>query len=239
MSRRVLITGGTRGIGRAIATAFRDKGYTVAVTYVGNDEAARVFEREVSVRSFKWDVSDFAACEQNMSLVEHYLGGSIEILVNNAGIIRDGMLHKQDFENWYSVIHTNLLSVFNMSRCVIESMRDAKWGRIINMSSVNAHGMLGQTNYAAAKAGVEGFTKSLALESARLGITVNAIAPGYTNTDMVANVPSEILTQILSKVPINRLATVQEIAAMALFLGGEDAAFITGAVIPVNGGLYM
>ena len=235
--RRVLITGGTRGIGHAMALAFKKAGYNVAATYAGNEEAAKKFEQETAIKPFKWDVANFEQCQIGIKEVEKYLGGNIEILVNNAGITRDGMLHKQTFENWQAVINTNLGSVFNMSRVVIEDMREAKFGRIISMSSVNAHGMLGQTNYSAAKAGIEGFTKALALESARANITVNAIAPGYMNTEMVAAVPKEALDKIIAKVPMGRLGTVEEIAAAALFLASEGAGFITGAVIPLNGAL--
>ncbi|MBI1954700.1 MAG: 3-oxoacyl-ACP reductase, partial [Proteobacteria bacterium] len=235
MSRRVLITGGTRGIGHAIAIAFKNNGDKVAATYHGNNEAAQAFEKETGIKVFKWDVASFEECKQNIPLVDVYLGGNVEVLVNNAGITKDAVMHKQSFENWLAVINTNLNSVFNMSRCVIEAMRNAKFGRIINISSVNANGMFGQTNYSAAKAGVEGFTKALALESARVGVTVNAIAPGYIGTDMVAGMPPEALSKMVEKVPMNRLGKVEEISATAVFLASEGASFITGAVIAVNG----
>ena len=206
MSRRVLITGGTRGIGATTALFFKNNGYNVAVTYAGNDSAAKKFEKDTGIKAFKWDVSNYDECVEGISQVEGYLGGNIEVLVNNAGITRDGFMHKMSTNDWTDVIRTNLSSVFNMSRAVIEKMRENKFGRIISMSSVNANGMVGQTNYSAAKAGIEGFTKALSLESARAGITVNAIAPGYINTEMVASVPQEALDKIISKVPANREA---------------------------------
>lgn len=237
--RRVLITGGTKGIGKEIALAFQNNGDSVAVIYMHDVEGAKQMEIEHGISTFFCDVSNFQDCQEILPKIIQKLGGNIQILVNNAGITRDKMLHKQDNDGWLSVLQTNLFSVFNMSRAVIENMRTSQYGRIINISSVNAHGALGQTNYAASKAGVEGFTKSLALESARVGVTVNAIAPGYVDTDMVRNMPQEILQSIVSKVPMNRLAKPQEIANTAVFLASNDAAFITGAVIPVNGGLHM
>lgn len=235
--RRVLITGGTRGIGASIAEAFKNAGYKVAVSYAGNDAAAQAFEKQTGIKPFKWDVSNFNACQAGIKQAEEYLGGNIEILVNNAGITRDGMMHKMPDNNWYDVINNNLSSVFNMSRNVIDQMRTNKFGRIISMSSVNANGMMGQTNYSAAKAGIEGFTKALALESARSGITVNAVAPGYVNTEMVAAMPAEALEKIVSKVPMGRLGEADEIARTILFLAQDNSAFITGTVIAVNGGL--
>lgn len=237
--RRVLVTGGTRGIGKAISMAFKAAGYKVAVTYGGNDELAKKYEAETGIKTFKWDVSDFDACKKGVVKVEEHLGGNIEILVNNAGITRDGMMHKMPPENWYDVIKTNLSSVYNMSATVIEKMREAKFGRIISMSSVNANGMMGQTNYSAAKAGIEGFTKALALEGARAGITANAVAPGYINTEMVGAIAPEILDKIIAKVPMGRLGKAEEIARVILFLAQDESAFITGAVIPVNGGLRV
>lgn len=237
--RRVLVTGGTRGIGKEIAIAFKQQGHKVAIGYASNATAAAALESEHGISAFKWDVSDFEQSKIAVSEIKQKLGGNIEVLINNAGITKDKMLHKQDFEGWTKVIDNNLTSVFNMSRLVIEEMRAAEYGRIISISSVNAYGALGQTNYAATKAGIEGFTRSLALESARLGITVNAIAPGYVDTEMVHMMPAETLDAIVSKVPMRRLGRTQEIAATALFLASKDAAFITGAVIPVNGGLHM
>lgn len=236
-TRRALVTGGTRGIGAAIATALKSAGYEVAATYAGNTQAAEKFESETGIKTFKWDVSSFEACQKGVKDVETALGGSIDVLVNNAGITRDGMLHKAAANDWNDVISTNLNSVFNMTRSVIESMRTNKWGRIISLSSVNANGMMGQTNYAAAKAGIEGFTKSLALESARSGVTVNAIAPGYMNTEMVAAVPQDALDKIVASVPMQRLGETTEIANVVEFLASDRASFITGTVVAVNGGL--
>lgn len=238
-SRRVLVTGGTRGIGAAIAQQFKNAGYSVAVTYAGNDEAAKAFESKTGIKTFKWNVGNFNECQEGVRKVEEALGGNIEILVNNAGITRDGMMHKMTPENWTDVITTNLGSVFNMSRSVIEKMRDNKFGRIISMSSVNAHGQLGQTNYAAAKAGIEGFTKSLALEGAKSGVTVNAIAPGYIGTEMVGAMPQEVLDKIVARVPTGRLGEPDEIARTALFLASDQSGFITGTVVAVNGGLRV
>lgn len=237
MSRRVLVTGGTRGIGSEIAKAFKTAGYKVAVNYAGNSEAAKKFEDTSGIKTFKWNVASFQECQLGVKAVEDYLGGNIEVLVNNAGITRDGAIHKMLPENWDIVIQTNLSSVFYMSRSVIEKMREAKFGRIISMSSVNANGMFGQTNYAAAKAGIEGLMKSIALEGARNSVTANAIAPGYINTEMVAAVPQEALDKIIAKVPVGRLGEAKEIARTAVFLASDDAGFITGTVIAVNGGL--
>jgi len=239
MSRRALVTGGTRGLGAAIAKAFKAAGYKTCVTYAGNEEAAKKFEAETGIKAFKWDVANFNECIEGVKKAEEYLGGNVEVLVNNAGITRDGMMHKMPPENWMAVISTNLGSVYNMSRNVIEKMRENKFGRIISLSSVNANGMMGQTNYAAAKAGIEGFTKSLALEGAKSGITANAVAPGYMNTEMVAAVPADALQQIISKVPVQRLGDVNEIARTVLFLADDASGFITGAVMPVNGGLRV
>ncbi len=239
MNRRALITGGTRGIGAGIAIALKAAGYHVCVNYAGNTNAAVELENKHGIKTFKWDVSDFNACQKGVADAKEYLGGNIEILVNNAGITRDGMMHKMSVDNWNAVIATNLTSIFNMSRCVIEDMRQNKFGRIISMSSVNANGQLGQTNYAAAKAGIEGFTKSLALESAKSGITVNAIAPGYINTEMVAAMDAGVLEKIVDRVPVGRLGSVDDISNTVIFLASEAASFITGAVIPVNGALRV
>ncbi len=237
MTRRAIVTGGTRGIGAAISKALKGAGYNVCAIYAGNDEAAKKFENETGIKTLKCNVANYNECAEGFKKAEGILGGSCEVLVNNAGITRDGMMHKMTPEHWNDVITTNLSSAFNTSRCVIEKMRENKWGRIISMSSVNANGMMGQTNYAAAKAGIEGFTKSLALEGARAGITVNAIAPGYINTDMVAAVPEEALKGIIAKVPVQRLGEASEIARTVCFLADDTAGFITGTVISVNGGL--
>ncbi len=237
MNRRVLVTGGTRGLGAAIAKEFKQAGYKVAAVYAGNDEVAKKFEAGTGIKVFKWDVANFSECQKGVAEVEKHLGGNIEVLVNNAGITRDGVMHKMPTENWDIVIQTNLSSVFYMCRSVIEKMREAKYGRIISMSSVNANGMFGQVNYAAAKAGIEGITKSIALEGARNNITANAIAPGYMNSEMVAAVPQDYLNKIIAKVPVGRLGDPKEIARTALFLASDDAGFITGTVIAINGGL--
>lgn len=239
MSRRALVTGGTRGIGKATAIALQSAGNKVAVVYAGNDTAAQEFEKETGMKTFKWDVSDFESCQKGVAQVEDYLAGNIEILVNNAGITRDSMCHKMPVENWDKVIKTNLSSVFYMSRSVIEKMRATKFGRIISMSSVNANGMMGQVNYAAAKAGIEGLTKTLALEGAHFGITANAVAPGYINTEMVAAVPQAALEKIISKVPAGRLGEAYEIARTIAFLASDESEFINGAIIPVNGALRV
>ena len=237
--RRVLVTGGLRGIGFGIANAFKANGYKVIIADIADLDSIKKFEDSHQIPVVSWDVSNYKICAENISKAEERLGGNIEILINNAGITRDAMLHKQSIENWDAVIDINLSSVYNMCRVVIEKMRAAKFGRIINMSSVNAHGMLGQTNYSASKAGIEGFTKSLAMESARNAITVNAIAPGYVNTEMVAAIPQDVLAKIIEKIPIGRLAEVSEIVRAAMFLAAEDAGFITGVVIPINGGLRL
>ncbi|AWD32940.1 Putative acetoacetyl-CoA reductase [Candidatus Fokinia solitaria] len=239
MSRRVLITGGIKGLGKAIAKKFYESGYTVAVTYNSDKAAATAIEKSIVTKAFCWDVGNFEECQFHISAVEDYLGGNVEILINNAGITQDRMFHKTEHNDWESVLRTNLFSVFNMSRCVIQKMRDNKFGRIINISSVNANGMLGQTNYSASKAGIEGFTKALALENAALGITVNAIAPGYLGTDMVMHMKQEDLQRVVSKIPIGRLGTPEEIAEIAAFLAKNSTAFITGAVINANGGLRV
>ena len=239
MSRVALVTGGTRGIGAAIAKALKEKGYKVAANYGGNDEAAAKFKAETSIPVFKWDVSSFEACAAGVKKVEAELG-PIEVLVNNAGITRDAMLHRMTPEQWKQVIDTNLGSLFNMCRPVIEGMRARKFGRIVNISSINGQkGQMGQTNYSAAKAGDIGFTKALAQESARSGITVNAICPGYINTEMVQAVPKEVLEKsILPLIPVNRLGEPEEIARSVVFLAADDAGFITGSTLTVNGGQY-
>jgi acetoacetyl-CoA reductase len=239
VSRRALVTGGTRGIGKAIALALKAQGHKVVVFYIGNEETAQKFTQETGIAAVKCDVSKYEQCVEAIKQAEAILGGNIEILVNNAGITRDAMLHKLDADKFAEVIINNLLSVGYMSKCVIQAMRDNKFGRIISMSSINAHGAAGQTNYSAAKAGIEGFTKALALESARLGITVNAVAPGYTNTEMVAAMPKEALDAVVAKVPAQRLAEVSEIARVVLFLAEDDSSFITGQVIGVNGALRV
>ena len=240
MAGVALVTGGTRGIGAAISVALNAAGYSVAATYGGNDEAAAAFKKANGIAVYKWDVGDFEACKAGVAQVEADLG-PVEVLVNNAGITRDGMLHKMTPENWRAVITTNLDSLFNMTRNVIEGMRGRGYGRIISISSINGQqGQMGQTNYCAAKAGLIGFTKAAAQENAFKGITVNAIAPGYVGTEMVRAVPEEVLkSKILPHIPVGRLAEPDEVARCAVFLASKDAGFITGSTLTVNGGQYM
>ncbi len=239
MGRVALVTGGTRGIGAAISRMLQQDGFVVAATYQGNDEAAQAFREATGIAVYKWDVSDFDACADGIARVTADLG-AVSVLVNNAGITRDGMLHKMGVDQWNAVIQTNLTSAFNLCRAVISDMREAKYGRIINISSVNGQkGQMGQTNYAAAKAGLIGFSKSLALEGANKGITVNVIAPGYTETDMVAAVPEKVMQSILGQIPVGRLGQVDEIAHAVSFLASDRAGFITGATLAINGGQYM
>jgi acetoacetyl-CoA reductase len=240
MSRVALVTGGSRGIGAAISKALKQAGYKVAANYAGNDEAAAKFKSETGIPVYKWDVSSFEACSEGIQKVEAELG-PIEVLVNNAGITRDAMLHRMKPEQWKQVIDTNLGSLFNMCRPLIEGMRARKFGRIINISSINGQkGQMGQTNYSAAKAGDIGFTKALAQESAKAGITVNAICPGYINTEMVQAVPKDVLEKnILPQIPVGRLGEPEEIARVVVFLASDDAGFITGSTITANGGQYF
>jgi len=240
MVRTALITGGTRGIGAAIATALKQAGYQVVAVYGGNDQAAQKFKETTGIPVQKWDVSSHEACANGVKQVETQFG-PIDVLVNNAGITRDVMFHKMTPEQWSSVINTNLNSLFNMCRPVIEGMRERGFGRIINISSVNGQkGQMGQTNYSAAKAGEIGFTKALAQENARKGITVNAICPGYIGTEMVQAIPKEVLEKsILPYIPIGRLGEPGEIARSVLFLASDEAGFITGSTLTVNGGQYM
>ncbi|HUJ02075.1 MAG TPA: acetoacetyl-CoA reductase [Rhizomicrobium sp.] len=239
MSRVALVTGGTRGIGHAISVAFRQAGYKVAANYGGNDEAAAKFKSETGIDVFKWDVGDFAACQAGIADVAKALG-PVDVLINNAGITRDAMLHKMTAEQWREVIRVDLDSLFNMCRHVIDSMREKNFGRIINISSINGQkGQMGQTNYSAAKAGIIGFTKALAQETAKKGITVNAIAPGYIDTEMVKAVPEKVLESIIATIPVGRLGKAEEIAKAALFLASDDSAFITGATLTVNGAQYI
>jgi len=240
MARVALVTGGTRGIGAAISVALKQAGYLVAANYAGNDEAAEKFKAETGIPVFKWSVADFDACGEGIKRVEAELG-PIDILVNNAGITRDGMFHKMTREQWDAVIGTNLNSLFNMSRQVWEGMRDRKFGRIINISSINGQkGQMGQVNYSAAKAGDIGFTKALAQEGAFKGITVNAICPGYIATEMVRAIDPAVLEKnILPHIPVGRLGEPEEIARIVTFLASDDAGFITGSTISANGGQYM
>jgi acetoacetyl-CoA reductase len=237
--RVAIVTGGTRGIGKAISVALKNAGYQVAAVYGGNDEVAKAFTDETGIAAYKWDVSNFEACKTGVAAVVKQFG-PVEVLVNNAGITRDGTMHKMSFEQWNAVVQTNLGSCFNMCRCVIEQMRERKFGRIVNIGSINGQaGQYGQVNYAAAKSGIHGFTKALAQEGARAGVTVNAIAPGYIDTDMVAAVPQEVLGKIIAKIPVNRLGRADEIARGVSFLVNENAGFITGSTLSINGGQHM
>ena len=239
MARVALVTGGTRGIGAAISKALKAAGYKVAASYAGNDAAAEKFKSETGIPVYKWDVSSFDACAAGVKQVEADLG-PVDVLINNAGITKDGAFHKMTLDQWNAVINTNLGSLFNMTRQVIEGMRERGWGRIINISSINGQkGQLGQTNYSAAKAGVIGFTKALALECARKGVTVNAIAPGYVDTDMLAAVPEKVLQGIVDQIPVGRLGRGEEIADAVSFLAGDGAGYVTGATLTVNGGQFM
>ncbi|MCB1751059.1 MAG: acetoacetyl-CoA reductase [Gammaproteobacteria bacterium] len=239
MSRVAVVTGGTRGIGEGISIALKEAGLTVAANYAGNDERANAFSEERDIAVYKWDVSDADACAAGLAKVEADLG-PVAVVVNNAGITRDAMLHKLTVEKWLEVINTNLNSMFYMTRPVIDGMRERGFGRIVNISSINGQkGQMGQTNYSAAKAGIIGFSKALAQETARKGITVNTICPGYINTEMVAAVPEKVLEGIIATIPVGRLGKAEEIAAMVRFLVSDEAAFITGAVMTVNGGQYI
>jgi len=239
MARIALVTGGTRGIGAAISKALKDKGCTVAANYGGNDEAAARFKDETGINVYKFDVSDFDACQAGIAEIENDLG-PVDILVNNAGITRDTMIHKMDKAKWDAVLRTNLDSCFNTVRPVIDGMRERGFGRIINISSINGQkGQMGQTNYSAAKAGVIGFTKALAQAPARKGITVNCVAPGYIDTDMVADVPKEVLDGIIATIPVGRLGKAEEIAFCVSFLADDAAGFITGATLTANGAQYI
>ncbi len=240
MSRVALVTGGTRGIGAAIASALKDAGYKVAANYAGNDDAANAFNSETGIPVYKWSVADYDACAAGIGQVESDLG-PVEVLVNNAGITRDGMFHRMTREQWSEVIDTNLNGLFNMTHPVFPGMRERGFGRIINISSINGQkGQAGQANYSASKAGDIGFTKALAQEGAFKGITVNAICPGYIGTEMVRAVPEKVLNEkILPLIPVGRLGEPEEIARCVVFLASDDSGFITGATISANGGQYM
>jgi len=239
MGRVALVTGGTRGIGAAISIALQDAGHTVAATFAGNVEKANAFKAETGIGVYQFDVGDFEACKDGIAQIENDLG-PVEILVNNAGITRDGTLHKMSAENWGAVIDTNLNSCFNMCRAVIDGMRERGFGRIVNISSVNGQaGQLGQSNYSAAKAGMIGFTKALAQEGASKGITVNAIAPGYINTEMVQAVPQHVVERIVATIPVGRLGEPEEVARCVVFLAADEAGFITGSTLSANGGQHM
>ena len=239
MSKVAIVTGGTRGIGEAISLALREMGYTVAANYAGNDAKAQAFTDKTGIASFKWDVGDHQACLDGCAQVTEALG-PIDIVVNNAGITRDGVLAKMSFDDWNEVMRINLGGCFNMAKATFAGMRDRGWGRIVNIGSVNGQaGQYGQVNYAAAKSGIHGFTKALAQEGAKYGVTVNAIAPGYIDTDMVAAVPAPVLEKIVAKIPVGRLGHAEEIARGVAFLCSDDAGFVTGSTMSINGGQHM
>ena len=239
MSHTAIVTGGTRGIGAAISVTLSEDGHKVAATYAGNDEAAEAFKAQTGISVYRFDVADFDQCADSVSRIEADLG-PVEILVNNAGITRDGTLHRMDFEQWNAVLQTNLSSCYNMCRSVIDGMRERGFGRIVNIGSVNGQaGQYGQVNYAAAKSGIHGFTKALALEGAAKGVTVNAIAPGYVDTDMVRAVPEKVLEKIIATIPVGRLGYASDIARAVQFLVADDATFITGSTLSINGGQHM
>lgn len=239
MSRVAVVTGGTRGIGRAISEALKNAGYKVAATYAGNDDAAQACARESGIAVYKFDVGDYGACESAFKKITDDLG-PIDVLVNNAGITRDTTIHRMTPLQWEEVIRTNLTSCFNTCRCVIDSMRARNFGRIVNIGSINGQaGQYGQVNYAAAKSGIHGFTKAMAQEGAGKGVTVNAIAPGYIDTDMVRAVPEDVLKKIVARIPVGRLGKADEIARGVLFLVADDAGFITGSTLSINGGQHM
>jgi acetoacetyl-CoA reductase len=234
-----VVTGGTRGIGQAISEGLKNAGYKVAAAYGGNDEVAKAFTKGTGIPAFKFDVGDFKACEDGVKQIVSQVG-PVDILVNNAGITRDTTIHRMSFEQWNAVIQTNLASCFNMCRLVIDGMRERNFGRIVNIGSINGQaGQYGQVNYAAAKSGIHGFTKALAQEGAAKGITVNAIAPGYIDTEMVRAVPPNVLEKIVARVPVGRLGKAEEIARGVLFLVADDAGFITGSTLSINGGQHM
>jgi acetoacetyl-CoA reductase len=239
MTRIAIVTGGTRGIGEAISVALRDAGMTVAANYAGNEERARAFTERTGIQAFRWDVSDHEACINGVRGVEEALG-PIDVLVNNAGITRDTTMKRMDHAKWQEVIDTNLGGCFNMAKAVWDGMVARGYGRIVNIGSINGQaGQYGQVNYAAAKSGIHGFTKALAQEGARAGVTVNAIAPGYIDTDMVAAVPEDVLGKIVARIPVNRLGRADEIARGVAFLVDENAGFVTGSTLSINGGQHM
>ena len=239
MGRVALVTGGTRGIGEAISIALKDAGYTVAAVYAGNDVAAKEFSDKTGIKTYKFNVSDFGQCQSGIAQIESDLG-PVEVLVNNAGITRDATLHKMTPEQWAEVIQTDLTSCFNMCRIVIEGMRARSFGRIINISSMNGElGGFGQANYSAAKAGMIGFSKAVAREDASKGVTVNVITPGFIATEMVLSIPEKVMTNIVNGIPVKRLGEPSEIGRGVVFLASDDAGYITGSTLDINGGMYM
>lgn len=239
MARVALVTGGTRGIGEAISIALNDRGYKVAANYAGNDKNAEEFTKRTGIATYKFDVSNFSSCEEGIKNIAAELG-PVEVLVNNAGITRDTTITRMSVEQWEEVIRTNLTSCFNLSRLVIDHMYEVGFGRIVNIGSINGQaGQYGQVNYASAKSGIHGFTKALAQEGAGKGVTVNAVAPGYTDTEMVRAVPENVLEKIIAKIPVKRLGKPEEIAAGVCFLASDDSGFITGSTLSINGGQHM
>ena len=239
MARVAIVTGGTRGIGEAISLALKDMGITVAANYGGDDARAKAFTDRTGIAAYKWDVGDYDACQAGCAHVASDLG-DVDIVVNNAGITRDGTILKMSYQDWKEVIDTNLGGCFNMAKAVFPGMRTRKWGRIVNIGSINGQaGQYGQVNYAAAKSGIHGFTKALAQEGAKAGVTVNAIAPGYIDTDMVAAVPADVLEKIVAKIPVGRLGQASEIARGVAFLCSDEGGFVTGSTLSINGGQHM
>ncbi len=239
MARVAIVTGGTRGIGEAISLGLKDAGMTVAATYAGNDDRAREFTERTGIAAYKWDVADFDACQDGCARVAAELG-PVDVLVNNAGITRDGTIMKLTYQAWKEVIDTNLGGCFNMAKGVLQGRRERKWGRIVNIGSINGQaGQYGQVNYAAAKSGIHGFTKALAQEGAKFNVTVNAIAPGYIDTDMVAAVPSDVLEKIVAKIPVGRLGQANELARAVTFLCCDSGGFVPGSTLSINGGQHM
>jgi len=239
MARVAIVTGGTRGIGEAISLALQEAGFSVAANYAGNDERAQAFTDRTGIPAYKWDVADYDACQDGCAKVAAEVG-PIDIVVNNAGITRDGTILKLTYQQWKEVIDTNLGGCFNMAKATFPGMRERKWGRIVNIGSINGQaGQYGQVNYAAAKSGIHGFTKALAQEGARVGVTVNAIAPGYIDTDMVAAVPADVLEKIVAKIPVGRLGRASEIARGVAFLCSEEGGFVTGSTLSINGVQHM
>ena len=239
MARVAIVTGGTRGIGEAISLALRDMGMTVAANYAGNDQRAAEFTDRTGIKAYKFDVADYEACQTGIVKIAEELG-PVDVLVNNAGITRDGTILKMTYQMWKEVMDTNLGGCFNTAKAVFPGMRERKWGRIVNIGSINGQaGQYGQVNYAAAKSGIHGFTKALAQEGARAGVTVNAIAPGYIDTDMVAAVPADVLEKIVAKIPVGRLGQANEIARGVAFLCSDEGGFVTGSTLSINGGQHM
>ena len=239
MARVAIVTGGTRGIGRAICEKLQGAGFTVVANYAGNDAAADQLKADTGIQSYKWDVGDHEACLEGCARVAEEVG-PIDAVVNNAGITRDGTLHKMSYDDWHEVMRINLGGCFNMAKACFPGMRERGWGRIVNIGSINGQaGQYGQVNYAAAKSGIHGFTKALAQEGAKFGVTVNAIAPGYIDTDMVAAVPEPVLEKIVAKIPVGRLGQASEIARGVAFLCSDNAGFVTGSTMSINGGQHM